>query len=79
MDHISVYLILYFSLGVIPNSDFLKGSMVEVDSRSAITVDKVRYLLIKYNICTTVCLFVFWQLYVLVLNISFYSYVSFDV
>ncbi|XP_053503511.1 apoptosis inducing factor mitochondria associated 4 isoform X3 [Ictalurus furcatus] len=32
--------VVIVGIGVIPNSDFLKGSMVEVDSRNAITVDK---------------------------------------
>lgn len=42
--NLSVFLILFVLLGVIPNSNFLKGSMVEVDSSNAIIVDKVRYL-----------------------------------
>ncbi|KAI4878558.1 hypothetical protein NFI96_016752 [Prochilodus magdalenae] len=32
--------IVIVGIGVIPNSDFLKGSMVEVDSRNAVVVDK---------------------------------------
>ncbi|TSN39313.1 Apoptosis-inducing factor 3 [Bagarius yarrelli] len=32
--------VVIIGAGVIPNSDFLKGSMVEVDSRNAIIVDK---------------------------------------
>ncbi|XP_017345668.1 apoptosis inducing factor mitochondria associated 4 [Ictalurus punctatus] len=32
--------VVIVGIGVIPNSDFLKGSMVEVDSRNAIIVDK---------------------------------------
>ncbi|KAL7831864.1 hypothetical protein AOLI_G00294120 [Acnodon oligacanthus] len=32
--------VVIVGIGVIPNSDFLKGSMVEVDSRNAVVVDK---------------------------------------
>ncbi|XP_066534346.1 apoptosis inducing factor mitochondria associated 4 isoform X2 [Hoplias malabaricus] len=32
--------VVIIGIGVIPNSDFLKGSMVEVDSKNAVVVDK---------------------------------------